>query len=111
MYCYDDVRYSSHAVSCNLYLKTPIDKELIAHFKCDYTVKSENGRRYIEFPENDLHSSLDCFAPSKWSICTTTEQFPKEDRYIIKITFGIYKQPKALRNKEYYDTKVIEFSV
>lgn len=100
--------YSSNAFLCSIYLKTFFDKELLATYKCDYILKTEGDKKYIEFPENDLHSSLEVIAAPEWSICMVTEQIPTKEKYIILATFNIYKQPRPLCNKQYYDTKIVE---
>ncbi len=100
--------YSSNAFVCSIYLKTFFDKELLANYKCDYILKTKGNKKYVEFPEDDLHSSLDLTAPSDWSICMVTEQIPTKEKYIITATFNIYKQIRALGNKQYFDTKIVE---
>lgn len=100
--------YSSNAFVCSLYLKTFFDQELLAKYKCDYILKTDGNKKYIEFPEDDLHSSLDCVAAPEWSICMVTEQIPYKGKYIITATFNIYKQIRALGNKQYFDTKIVE---
>lgn len=107
--CYRTIaNYSRHLFTCDIVLKSFFDKQLLAKYRCDYLLKREGNKRYIEYPDKDLTSELETLAPSEFSVCAVTEQYPNNDNYIIQATFNIYKQIQALGNHKFYDVKICD---